>query len=52
MLYDGGGKGVWHCPCTLIKEGGCWWEVLHTGVPSQIFTIEVLKPWVNMKSCV
>ena len=23
-----GGKGVKHCPCTIIKEGG-WWEVLH-----------------------
>ena len=26
MLYEGGGggKGVGHCPCTFIKEGG-WW---------------------------
>ena len=38
MLY-GGGKGVWHCPCTCIKEGGCWWEVLHSGAPSSDFYI-------------
>ena len=51
MLSDGGGKGVWHCPCIFIKKGGGWWEVLHSGVPSSD-SFEVLKPWVNMKSCV
>ena len=30
MLYDGGGKGVGHCPYTSIKGGGGWWEVLDT----------------------
>ena len=24
MLYEGGGKGVGHCPCTFTKEGR-WW---------------------------
>ena len=24
MLYEGRGKGVGHCPCTFVKEGG-WW---------------------------
>ena len=37
MLYEGGGKGVGHCPCTFIKEGGWWCEVLDTSVPSSEF---------------
>ena len=47
MLYDGGGKGCGIAPTPLLK-----WEVRHSGVHPQIFTFEVLKPWVNMKSCV
>ena len=52
MLYDGGGKGVWHCPCTIIIAGGVGGKYYPPMYHPQIFRFEVLKPWVNMKSCV
>ena len=52
MLYDGGGKGVWHCPCTFIKEEGVGGKYYTPVYHPQILIFEILKPWVNMKSCV
>ena len=52
MLYDGGGKGCGIAPAHLLKRkgvGGKYYTPVHH---PQIFTFEVLKPWVNMKSCV
>ena len=50
MMEEGRGCGI--APAPLLKRegvGGKYYTPVHH---PQIFTFEVLKPWVNMKSCV
>ena len=50
MMEEGRGCGI--APAHLLKRegvGGKYYTSVHH---PQIFTIEVLKPWANMKSCV